>query len=241
MSHQSGPKSGASSVREDDALDPPSLIREQIIPHPRCLRRARYGATAIAIRQRDKLVHENLGSILLRAGDGLLIEASRERLDILKSDPSFVLLNEMDASWYRRRRAPLAVAVFAGVVLAAALGAASIEVAAITGALIMVLSGCLTLSEAYRALDLKVLFLLAGALSLGTALEKTGIAESGHNGGEHTGSLRTYRGPGWALPSHNGLDRTDLEPGHGRRSSDRGTIVSRTSSEWAYRSTYCAG
>lgn len=139
--------------------------------------RARFGATAIAIRHHDKLLHENLGDVPLRAGDALLIEARRDQLAALKGHPAFVLVTETEESWFRSKRLVAAVAIFSGVVLAASAGHVPMVVAALPGALFMVLAGCLTIEEAYRSLDLKVLFMIAGALSLGTALEKTGAAD----------------------------------------------------------------
>ncbi|MBI3924218.1 MAG: SLC13 family permease [Armatimonadetes bacterium] len=137
--------------------------------------RARFGATAIAIRHHEELLHENLGNVPLRAGDVLLIEARRDHLGTLKGNSNFVLISETEESWFRRRRIPVAVLIFAAVVTAVTLGASTV-LAALMGALMMVLTGCLTVEEAYRALDLKVLFMIAGSLSLGAALEKTGTA-----------------------------------------------------------------
>ncbi len=69
-----------------------------------------------------------------------------------------------------------AVVIVVGVVLIAALKIAPIVVSATIGALAMVLSGCLKTEDAYRAIDWKVIFLLAGMLSLGSAMETTGAA-----------------------------------------------------------------
>ena len=64
----------------------------------------------------------------------------------------------------------------------AALGLAPILVSAIVGCLVMLLSGCLKLQDAYQAVDWFVIFLLAGVIPLGVVMEKTGTAEFIANG-----------------------------------------------------------
>ncbi len=77
---------------------------------------------------------------------------------------------------FRPSKAVPAVAILALVVTMAALGLAPIVVSATAGAVAMVILGCLTPEEAHRAIDWPVIFLLAGVLSLGLALERTGGA-----------------------------------------------------------------
>ncbi|MDQ3323862.1 MAG: SLC13 family permease, partial [Acidobacteriota bacterium] len=77
---------------------------------------------------------------------------------------------------FRRGKVAIAAAIVAGVVLAASLNFAPIVVAAVLGAILLVLLGCITLDEAYQAIEWKIIFLLAGVLSLGVALDKSGAA-----------------------------------------------------------------
>lgn len=135
-----------------------------------------YGATALAIRQRGRLMHSNVGTTRLKAGDVLLIEARPEDLEELKEDDNFVFVSEVGLEKYRKNKILPAVTIVAGVVASAALGIFPIVVSAVIGCVLLVLSGCITLNEAYDAIDWKVVFLLAGALTLGVALEKTGSA-----------------------------------------------------------------
>lgn len=135
-----------------------------------------YGATALAIRQRGTLMHSNVGTTRLKAGDVLLIEARPEDLEELKGDDNFVFVSEVGLATFRKNKILPAVAIVAGVVASAALGIFPIVVSAVIGCVLLVLTGCITLNEAYDAIDWKVVFLLAGALTLGVALEKTGAA-----------------------------------------------------------------
>jgi len=77
---------------------------------------------------------------------------------------------------YRKKKIIPALAIIAGVVLTASLGLLPIMVAAIIGALLLIAAGCLSLEEAYEAIEWKVIFLLGGIISLGVALENTGAA-----------------------------------------------------------------
>ena len=135
-----------------------------------------FGATALAIRHRNVVMHERLEDVRLSGGDALLVQVNRDRLSQLNEDRAFVLLSEVDAQAYRKDKLILAVLIFAGVVLAAALNLVPIVVSAVTGCVLMVLTRCLTVEEAYEAIEWKVIFLLAGVLTLGVAMEKTGAA-----------------------------------------------------------------
>jgi di/tricarboxylate transporter len=140
--------------------------------------RARLGGTAIALRHRgeDEVIHRLVAKTRLRAGDVLLVEVQRERLDEFKSRAEVVVISESRFDRPHRRKMLLAAAIFIAVVGLAALNLLPIEVASLAGAVLMVLTGCLTREAAYSALDLKVLALIAGSMSLGTAMEKTGVA-----------------------------------------------------------------
>lgn len=136
-----------------------------------------YGGTALAIRQRGELMRERLGSTRLRSGDVLLVEVPRNRVEALKRFQDFVMVSELgfDAP-PRQDKLLLAIAIVAGSVSSAALDFLPIVGSAILGSVLMVLTRCLTLDEAYEAIEWRVVFLLGGILPLGIALESTGTA-----------------------------------------------------------------
>jgi di/tricarboxylate transporter len=121
-------------------------------------------------------VHTGIAEARLKGGDALLVEISTQRLPALRASREFVVVSEHGPLAARPRRAVRALAVVAAVVAAAATGVLPISVAAVAGAVALVLLGCLTLEEAYAALDLRVVVLLGGILPLGIALERTGLA-----------------------------------------------------------------
>jgi di/tricarboxylate transporter len=139
--------------------------------------RSRYGLTALAVRHRGRIMQEDLESMTLRAGDVLLFEVEQQHLEQLREDRTFVLVSQVGLPAFRRSRMLTAVAIVAGVVAAAAAGIVPIVSGAIVGCILMVLGRCLTLEEAYGSINWQVIFLLAGVLTLGTALEKTGAAQ----------------------------------------------------------------
>lgn len=139
--------------------------------------RKNFGANVLALRHRGELMRNNLADTPLRAGDALLVELRRDQLDQFKRSREFVIVSEVGLEKFRERRALMAMLIIAGVVLFAALGVLPIVVSAVVGCVLMILLGCLTLEEAYGAIEWRVIFLLAGVLTLGLALEKTGAAQ----------------------------------------------------------------
>lgn len=134
------------------------------------------GATALAIRHRNELLHENLRTATLRAGDALLLEIRRNRLPALKAHADFVLVSEVDTPTFRKRKVIPSLLIVASVVGFAAFGVLPILATALIGSVLMVVTRCIEAEEAYDAIDWQVIVLLAGVLSLGVALEKTGAA-----------------------------------------------------------------
>ncbi len=138
--------------------------------------RHHFGATVLAIRHRGEVMHEHLEETPLRSGDVLLVRIKSDDLNDLKRDPAFVIVSEVGLPEFRKQKILSAVAIVGGVVAAAALDILPIVVSAILGCTLMVLTRCITMEEAYKGIDWKVIFLLAGVITLGIALEKTGTA-----------------------------------------------------------------
>jgi di/tricarboxylate transporter len=138
--------------------------------------RQTFGATVLAIRHRGQTVHQKLSKQRLLAGDSLLIEVKKDHIPRLKETAAFVVLSELGFPDFRKRKIVPAILIVAAVVATAALGILPILVGAICGSILLVLTGCISIEDAYRSVDWKVIFLLAGILPLGLALEKTGAA-----------------------------------------------------------------
>ncbi|MGY0391216.1 SLC13 family permease [Bizionia sp. KMM 8389] len=135
-----------------------------------------YNMSVLAIRQRGDLLLEKLTSINLLEGDMLLVLGSKVELKNLEKQKLIVTLSEYEKKKTNYKKAIPAVLIGIGVVLAASLNITSILISAMVGALLMILTGILKPKEAYQAVEWKVIFMMAGVLSMGTALEKTGGA-----------------------------------------------------------------
>ena len=138
--------------------------------------RHQHGVFALAIRKHGETIRERIGNVRLDAGDTLLIQGRRDFVQKLDEDPSFLMLQEVAVEEVRRQKGPIAVAIVALAVGLAALNVLPILVSAIAGALAMILTGCLKPQEAYESIDWFVIFLLAGVIPLGLAMENTGTA-----------------------------------------------------------------
>jgi di/tricarboxylate transporter len=138
--------------------------------------RAAFGGTVLAIRHRGQLLRENIGTTPLLAGDALLIEMKRDHLNELKQSRAFLIVSEVGLPEFRRRKTVPALLIIAGVVAAAATGVLPIVVAGIVGSVLLILTRCLSMNEAYQAIEWRIIFLLAGVLTLGVAMGKSGAA-----------------------------------------------------------------
>ncbi len=138
--------------------------------------REKYGLTALAILRDGKVTRREVRSTRLKFGDALLLYGARRRLRLLGGEPDFIVLTEEAEEPLLVEKAPVAAAVMAAVLLPVILGWMPIYIAAIGGATLMVLLRCLTMDEAYQFIDWRAVFLIAGMLPLGVALQKSGAA-----------------------------------------------------------------
>ncbi len=138
--------------------------------------RNRYNCTVIAIRKHGAVIRERLGQVRLDFGDTLLLQGERGALEQIKREPGFIVTEEVQLEAFRTEKIPVALAILGGVVLLAALGV-PILVTALVGCVLMVLTGCLTVNELHESIRWDVIFLLAGVIPLGLALERTGGAQ----------------------------------------------------------------
>ena len=138
--------------------------------------RTRHGVTALALWRDGEVHRTDVGRTPLRIGDGLLVVNLPRRLAPLARSGDFLLTTSTLAAPERPERAPVALAIFALVVVVAFTGRVPLGETVLAGALAMVLTGCLTMEQAYRAVEWHVLFLVAGLLPLGFAMADTGLA-----------------------------------------------------------------
>jgi di/tricarboxylate transporter len=128
-------------------------------------------------RRRVHYSQQKLRELRLTIGDILLVQCPKDHLDQLRTGPDFIVVEDVHHQIVLKAKAPLALAIFAGMVVAAATGLADIMVCAVSAVFLLVLAGCLQLRDAYRSVDVRVLLMIVGTLALGSAMEKTGAAQ----------------------------------------------------------------
>jgi len=138
--------------------------------------RKNYGVSVLAIRHHGALMRGELQNIKLMSGDTLLIEVPNSRIPYLIQQRVFLVASKAGIPQFDLLKAAKGVAIVVSVITSAALGWLSIASAAAAGALLIVLSKCISMEEAYAAIEWNVLFLLAGMLALSIAMEKTGTS-----------------------------------------------------------------
>ncbi len=139
--------------------------------------RERYGLSVLAVWRRGRAHRSRLGAMELRQGDAFLVFGDRSKLSLLARDPDFVVVSGESREALKEHKAPVSGLIMAGVLTSVASGLLPIYIAAPAGAALMVLSGCLSMEEAYRFIEWKALLLIAGMLSLGLAMQESGAAE----------------------------------------------------------------
>jgi di/tricarboxylate transporter len=138
--------------------------------------REKYGLSVLAIWREGRAYRSDLRDMALRFGDALLLYGRRERLRFLGKEPDFLVLTEAAQEAPRLNRAPIALLIMAVVLTPVIFDLVPIAIAALVGVVLMVLTRCLTMEEAYRSIEWKAVFLIAGMLPLGIAMEQTGAA-----------------------------------------------------------------
>jgi di/tricarboxylate transporter len=138
--------------------------------------RRRYGVIVVGLWRKDGWLIKELSKVKLRANDVLVLEGDQEGLARVANDSAFLMMVPFHAEPKLRRKAWLAGSIMLATILLAAFNVMSIEMAALTGAAAVVLTGCIPVNQAYRSIDARIYVFIAGALPLGVAMQKTGTA-----------------------------------------------------------------
>jgi di/tricarboxylate transporter len=155
--------------------------------------REKYGMMVLAVWNGERVIRTGLQDLRLEFGDALLLQGPRNRLPLLRSDTDLIVLSsEEDKVKVREvsKKGWLAVAIFGLTIVVAAVSPFSVGEVMLAGALAMVISKVLTMEQAYRVIEWKVIFLVGGMLPLGLAMTKTGATALFAN--ILTGSLKPF-------------------------------------------------
>ena len=164
-----------------------SLIVELIIPPQSRLLGQRLVASRL---QRDSDIHiiaikrqelhyaePKVKDIRLKIGDILLVRLPESSLERLRGVTDYIIVEDVHHEIVHKRLARRAFLIFGAMIVTASTGMADIMVCALAAAFLMILTGCLQLRDAYRAMEGRVLLIIIATIALSAALEKTGASE----------------------------------------------------------------
>ena len=156
-------------------IAPGSSVRGQRLQYTELARDP--GINIIAVKRHGlRMVERQIHDVRLKTGDILLIWCSASKLEDLRAERDYLIIEDVYEEIVHKRKAWWAIVNFVCMIGTAALGIADIMTCALTAAFLMIVTGCLQMRDAYRALQADVLLLIAGTIALGIAMEKSGAS-----------------------------------------------------------------
>ncbi|WP_088240308.1 SLC13 family permease [Calothrix rhizosoleniae] len=139
--------------------------------------RQRYNVTVLAVHRGQEITRERLSEIRLKFGDVLLVQGPKQSLVGLQINRNLLVLTKRNLETLRRDKASIAIGICLGVVVVAAFNWLPILITSLIGVVLMVVTGCLKPRELYDAVRWDIIFLLAGLIPLGIAMDKSGATD----------------------------------------------------------------
>jgi di/tricarboxylate transporter len=132
----------------------------------------------IAVKRSNlRLSERQIIDVRLKTGDVLLVWCPESKLAAIRASADLLVVEDVHEELVNHHKAWWSIANFIGMVGTATVGLADIMTCALTAAFLMIITGCLQMRDAYRALQGDVLLLITGTIALGTAMEKTGTSQ----------------------------------------------------------------
>lgn len=138
--------------------------------------RKRYGISPLALNRGDEVFREDIRNIEIRPGDCLVLHSGWPELAEHSHDKDFVVVTDYPKEEQRPHKLWNAVIFFALGFILALVGHFPLPIALLAGAVGMLLTGVISMEEAYKAISWKTVFLLACLIPLGVAIDSTGTA-----------------------------------------------------------------
>lgn len=140
--------------------------------------RRRYGCFVMGLHRKDSNLAGDLGNVVIRASDTLILEGPEEEIARLFESESILSISQQRKRPLDKKRAPIAVFVLLAVVIISSFDLMPIAGLAFLGAMTVILSGCVRPDQAYKSIDWRILLLIFGMLGVGQALENSGAMEN---------------------------------------------------------------
>jgi di/tricarboxylate transporter len=167
------------------------ILTEVIIsPHSRMIGRTlgqlrfrdRYHLNVLAVWREGKPIKKGLTCLVLRFGDTLLVQGIAAKISLLKEESDLVILQEDPDAVMKPKKQTLALVITLGTLGIATIGFLPIAVVIMLGAVMLILTNCIRMQDAYRGIEWKVIFLIAGMTPLSIAIRSSGLAEQAIHG-----------------------------------------------------------
>jgi di/tricarboxylate transporter len=177
-------KQGIEVFKEDVAEDASGTVEAVVRPRSpiegKTLKqislRDRFQVAPLAIYREGEIYRAEIGDLALRVGDAIVLHGTWKRLQLLQSEGILLFTTPVDVEIMRPEKATFAALWLAVALVMILVFKIQLSVCLMTGALGMVVTRVLSIDEAYRSVDWRTVFLLAGLIPLGIATEKTGTA-----------------------------------------------------------------
>ncbi|MHC5064372.1 MAG: SLC13 family permease [Planctomycetota bacterium] len=170
--------------RETEHFDPTQMSFFELSPTPISSRiglpigelelKARYGAVVVGLLRNGHHQQTRIADLHLRTGDVLLAFGNDSSREALRHSGDFNLIEGVDEKIYRRHKAPVAGMILVIVVILFITGLIHPCTAALSGALAMVVTGCLSVQQAHHAVNWPLIMFIAGTLAVSKSLQVTG-------------------------------------------------------------------
>ena len=138
--------------------------------------RKRYGISVLAINRRGEIITEDLRELNMETGDCLVSHSTWRDLSAVQREKDFIVATDIPKEEQRPQKVRPALLFFAISIGMIIFTDYRLSIALLVGAIGMVLSGVLSMDEAYGSVSWKTVFLLASLIPLGQAMERTGTA-----------------------------------------------------------------
>ena len=138
--------------------------------------RIRYGLIVLALWRQGNPIHDNISNLKLQTGDALLVQGGAEYISQLEQEKDFVLLEEDPDSVIRPKKLGLALLITILTLGFAAFDILPVALVVLAGATLLLVTGCMSLNDAFQRIEWKAIFLIAGMWPLTIAIRETGLA-----------------------------------------------------------------
>ncbi len=137
--------------------------------------REKFNLTVLALWRAGKPIHMGFADMPLQVGDGMLVQGTAANLSMLYRERDFIILEDDPEAILHPQKAWLATVIGLVTLVVAIANWLPIALVSISGAVAMILTGCLNMDEAYQSIDWRAIFLIAGMWPLSTAIQSSGL------------------------------------------------------------------